>query len=60
MIYKEDEVFINKIGDTVMVTPIDALEETMKKGIELISDDFFEEGRADEIPTVREEFDDDK
>ncbi len=53
--FEEKDAFVNKIGDTVIITPKDNLAETMKKGIELISDDFFAEGRPEEIPTVREE-----
>ena len=53
--FEEDEVYINKIGDTLLLTPVASLPETLKKGIQLISDDFFAEGRPDEIPTIREE-----
>ncbi|MCR4584402.1 MAG: type II toxin-antitoxin system VapB family antitoxin [Lachnospiraceae bacterium] len=53
--FEEEEVYVNKIGDTLMLTPVKSLAETMRKGIELIPDDFFEDGRPDEIPTIREE-----
>lgn len=53
--FDEEELFINKIGDTVMLTPKTSLINTMKQGLELISDDFMEDGRPDEIPVVREE-----
>lgn len=53
--FEEDELYINKIGDTLMLTPKSSLVGTLRKGIELISDDFMEGGRPEEIPTIREE-----
>ena len=48
--FEEDEVFINKIGDTLLLTPITALAGTLRRGVSLISDDFMEDGRPEEIP----------
>ena len=53
--FEEDEVFINKIGDTLMITPKSALVGSLRHGASLISDDFMENGRPEEIPAVREE-----
>ena len=52
--FEEEEVFINKIGDTLMITPRSSLADTLRLGSELVSDDFMENGRPGEIPTVRE------
>ena len=53
--FEEDELFINKIGNTLMLTPKSALIHTLKEGAALVSDDFMADGRPDEITTVREE-----
>ena len=53
--FKEDEVFVNKIGDTLMLTRRTAFVGTLRRGVSLISDDFMEDGRPEEIPAVREE-----
>ena len=52
--FEEDELYVNKIGDTLMLTPRSALEGTLRRGISLISNDFMEDGRPEEIPAVRE------
>lgn len=53
--FEEDELYVNKIGDTLMLTPRSALVNTLRSGIALISDDFMAEGRPEEVPAVREE-----
>lgn len=53
--FEEDELYVNKIGDTLMLTPRSALVNTLRSGIALISDDFMAEGRPKEVPAVREE-----
>ena len=39
-----DEVFINKIGDTVMLTPVKALADMFEEGARSLTDDFLEDG----------------
>lgn len=53
--FEEDELYVNKIGDTLMLTPRSALVNTLRSGIALISDDFMAEGCPEEVPAVREE-----
>ena len=53
--FEENELFINKIGDTLLLTPVSALASTLRQGAALVSDDFMESGRPDEILTQREE-----
>ena len=50
-----EEVFVNKIGDTVMLTPVTKLGETFDIGAALLTDDFLAEGLPEDIPTEREE-----
>lgn len=53
--FEEDELYVNKICDILMLTPRSALVNTLRSGIALISDDFMAEGRPEEVPAVREE-----
>lgn len=53
--FEEDELFINKIGDTLMLTPKSSLVNTLRQGAAMISEDFMADGRPEEITTVREE-----
>lgn len=53
--FNVDEVFVNKIGDTLILTPISKLGETMDQGVAAITDDFLEDGFPEEVPSSREE-----
>lgn len=53
--FEEDELFINKIGDTLILTPRSSLIYTLRQGAAMVSEDFMADGRPDEIPAVREE-----
>ncbi len=53
--FEEDELFINKIGDTLMLTPKSSLVNTLRQGAAMISEDFMADGRPEDITTVREE-----
>ena len=52
-----EELVINRIGDSIMITPKKALSSEFFSGASLLDDDFMAEGRPDEIPTVREALD---
>ena len=53
--FNDNEVFVNKIGDTLMITPLEKLAESLERGAAMIPDDFMEDGIPDEIPVKREE-----
>lgn len=53
--FAEDELFINKIGDTLMLTPKSSLPHTLRQGASMVSEDFMADGRPAEIPVVRED-----
>ena len=53
--FDEDELFVNKIGDTLFLTPKSLLVTSMMQGLSLISDDFMKDGRPNEVSAVREE-----
>ncbi len=50
-----DEVFINKIGDVVMLTPIRDLAGAFDAGVRMLPDDFLADGRPAEVPSERPE-----
>ena len=52
--FDEDEVYINKIGNTLMLTPKSELANTLREGAAMLPDDFMEDGRPEEVPAVRE------
>ena len=48
--FSEDEVFINKVSEIVMLIPKSSKWVGLQKGIQMFSDDFMTEGR-EENPT---------
>ena len=50
-----DEVYINKVGETVMLTPKAALASAFDAGAAMLSEDFLAEGLPEHIPSEREE-----
>ncbi len=53
--FDTEEVFINRIGETVLLTPKKDLAYMYDQGIQLLTDDFMEECLPECIPSVREE-----
>ena len=53
--FDTEEVFINRIGETVLLTPKKDLAYMYDQGIQLLTDDFMEECLPESIPSVREE-----
>ncbi len=52
-----EELVINRIGDSIIITPKRSLASAFFSGAGLLDDDFMAEGRPNEIQTVREELD---
>ncbi|MCI9596153.1 MAG: AbrB/MazE/SpoVT family DNA-binding domain-containing protein [Firmicutes bacterium] len=52
--FTSEEVFIQKLGDAVMLIPKEASWQTFLNGVNGFSDDFLENGRALETPTERD------
>jgi len=50
------EVYVKKIGNTVMLFPKDQEWETFLEGLNSFSDDFMSDGREIEFDQKREEF----
>lgn len=53
--FNTDEVAVNKIGDIVMLVPKTNKWDSFMQAIDMFSDDFMENDRADEIKQKREE-----
>ncbi len=51
--FDTDEVFINKIGDMVILMPLDSLGKAFDLGSSLLTDDFMTEPMPDEIGPKR-------
>lgn len=50
-----EEVFVQRLGDAVMLIPKKASWQTFLNGINSFSDDFLENGRESELPAERDE-----
>jgi len=50
-----ENVYIQKVGDTVILVPFDKAWETFLYGLNSFSDDFMSEGRLQELEQEREE-----
>ena len=53
--FSENEVYIQKLGDVVMLYPKDSVPDIFLEGINGFSDDFMDEGRLQSIEALREE-----
>jgi antitoxin VapB len=53
--FKGDDVYIQKIGDAVILFPIDKEWETFLHGLNNFSDDYFSDGRDQGMNQEREE-----
>ena len=51
--FNVDEVYINKVGDALILTPIESLPKLFDEGLRGFSSDFMAEGRPDEVPSER-------
>ena len=49
------EVFVQRLGDAVMLLPKEASWQTFLNGMNSFTDDFFEDGRDPETTTARDE-----
>ena len=54
--FNVDEVYINKVGDALILTPVESLPKLFDEGLRSFSSDFIAEGRPDEVPSERRGF----
>ena len=53
----DEELVLNRIGDSIVITPRSSLASAFFSGASLLDDDFMADGRPEEIPTSREALD---
>ncbi len=53
--FNVNEVFINKIGDAVVLTPVSSLAAAFDQGAAMLTDDFLPDGMPESVPSEREE-----
>ena len=49
----EEEVYDNRIGSAIVITPKKDFESLYFSGLDMLTDDFMEEGRPEEISNKR-------
>ena len=52
--FDSEEVFINRVGDAVILTPVSKAADVFRQGLIGFTDDFLSEGRPAQLPTERE------
>lgn len=52
--FSDDEVYVNRVGEAVILLPKKAIWETFMNGLNSFTDDFLEDGREQEVLTKRE------
>ena len=53
----DEELVLNRVGDSIIITPKKALAASFFSGANMLDDDFLADGRPNETPTVRETLD---
>ena len=51
--FREEELCINKIGDSLIITPLSHIQEASETGLSLFTEDFMSGGRPEEAPNER-------
>jgi len=52
---EDTEVVINRVGDSLVITPKDSLQNAFYMGLSMLSDDFLADGRPEETMNKRVE-----
>ena len=47
--FGDGELVVDRIGDSLIITPVKSLRDTFFAGIEMLSEDFLKEGRPEEV-----------
>ncbi|MBQ1365696.1 MAG: type II toxin-antitoxin system VapB family antitoxin [Clostridia bacterium] len=51
----DEEIFVNRIGHTITLTPVSKLKESFAESLRMFTDDFMEDGRPPQIDAKRDE-----
>lgn len=52
--FNSDEVYIQRLGEVVMLVPKEAAWQTFLNGLESFTEDYLNDGREAEVPDLRE------
>ena len=50
----DEDIFINRVGNTITLTPTSKLRESFMQGLQMFTEDFMEDGRPPQIPAERD------
>ena len=50
---EDTELIINRVGQSLVITPKDAIRETFYSGLKMFTEDFLADGRPEEVPNER-------
>ena len=53
--FDAEEVFINRVGDAVILTPVSNAKAVFQQGLESFSADFLADGRPEQMPSRRDD-----
>ncbi len=45
-----NEVYVNKVGDTLLLTPMNKLRDTYNTALDSFTEDFLADGRPEQLP----------
>ena len=51
--FEDTELIINRVGQSLVITPKDSIRETFHSGLAMFTEDFMAEGRPEEVPNER-------
>ena len=51
--FEDTELIINRVGQSLVITPKDAVRETFSSGLTMFTEDFMADGRPEEVPNER-------
>ena len=53
---RDEEVVVNRVGNSLVITPCAALQDMFHEALSMFTDDFMADGRPEEVPNERREF----
>ena len=51
--FEDTELIVNRIGNSLVITPKHAIQETFYSGLAMFTEDFMADGRPEEVPNQR-------
>ena len=51
----EEDIFVNRIGNTITLTPVSKLKESFAESMQMFTEDFMADGRPPQIDAKRDD-----